>query len=162
MTSSIFTRIFQGHHTHTPQRHPTPANSQPYEEGHWGGTLQVIQIPMMLWMVVSGSPKRWDRWHSPSPNWQNIPLIYHLYIAFWEVICYLPPFMGTWNNHWCYGVVPKIDKIVYYPTGPLGVKTHQKQICSHDYFPTVHPGLANFCLPITIPKHSMYGISVYL
>ena len=31
-------------------------------------------------MVVSGSPKRWDRWHSPSPNWQEkyhwkIPLI---------------------------------------------------------------------------------------
>ncbi len=20
-------------------------------------------------MVISGSPKRWDRWHSPSPNW---------------------------------------------------------------------------------------------
>ena len=31
-------------------------------------------------MVVSGSPKRWDRWHSPSPNWQYIlPLIYHLH-----------------------------------------------------------------------------------
>ncbi len=28
--------------------------------------------------VVSGSPKRWDLWHSPSPNWQYIPLIYHL------------------------------------------------------------------------------------
>ena len=25
--------------------------------------------------------------------------IYHLYIAFWEVICYLPPFRGTRNNH---------------------------------------------------------------
>ena len=51
-------------------------------------------------MVVSGSPKRWDRWHSPSPNCQYIPLIYHLYIAFWGVICYLPPFRGTRNNHW--------------------------------------------------------------
>ena len=30
-------------------------------------------------MVVFGSPKRWDRWHSPSPNWQYIPLIYHIY-----------------------------------------------------------------------------------
>ena len=39
-------------------------------------------------MVVSGSRKRWDRWHSPSPNWQYIPLIYHLY-TFWGVICYL-------------------------------------------------------------------------
>ena len=51
-------------------------------------------------MVVSGSPKRWAWWHSPSPNWQYIPLIYHLYIAFWGVICYLPPFRGTRNNHW--------------------------------------------------------------
>ena len=33
-------------------------------------------------MVVSGSPKRWDRWHSPSPNWQYIPLIV---LAFWAV-----------------------------------------------------------------------------
>ena len=28
-------------------------------------------------IVVSASPKRWDRWHSPSPNWQEK---YHLYI----------------------------------------------------------------------------------
>ncbi len=53
-------------------------------------------------MVVSGSPKRWDRWHSPSPNWQEQ---YHLYttekvLAFWGVICYLPPFRGTRNNYW--------------------------------------------------------------
>ena len=26
--------------------------------------------------------------------------IYHLYIAFWGVICRLPPFRGTRNNHW--------------------------------------------------------------
>ena len=42
--------------------------------------------------------KRWDRWHIPSPNWQEKC---HLYIAFWGVICYLPPFRGTRNNHWC-------------------------------------------------------------
>ena len=30
-------------------------------------------------MVVSGSPKRWDRWHSPSPNWQEK---YHLYTTY--------------------------------------------------------------------------------
>ena len=48
----------------------------------------------------AGSPKWWDRWHI-IPNWQYIPLIYHLYIyiAFWGVICYLPPFRGTRNNH---------------------------------------------------------------
>ena len=45
-------------------------------------------------------PLKGGRWHSPSPNWQYIPLIYHLYIAFWGVICYLPPFRGTRNNHW--------------------------------------------------------------
>ena len=27
-------------------------------------------------------PVKGGRWHSPSPNWQYIPLIYHLYIAF--------------------------------------------------------------------------------
>ena len=32
-----------------------------------------------LSMVVSGSPKRWDRWHSPSPNWQ---VFYHLYTTY--------------------------------------------------------------------------------
>ena len=30
-------------------------------------------------MVVSGSRKRWDRWHSPSPNWQEK---YHLYTTY--------------------------------------------------------------------------------
>ena len=30
----------------------------------------------------AGSSKRWDRWHSPSPNWQVfLPLIYHLNTA---------------------------------------------------------------------------------
>ena len=43
---------------------------------------------------------RW--WHSPSPNWQEK---YHLYTTYspcrtWGVICYLPPFRGTRNNHW--------------------------------------------------------------
>ena len=42
----------------------------------------------------NGSPKRWDRWRSPSPNWQYIPLLYHLYIAFWGVICYRSHLLG--------------------------------------------------------------------
>ena len=45
----------------------------------------------MLSMVVSGSPKR--AFNPP------ISSIYHLYIAFWGVVCYLPPFRGTRNNH---------------------------------------------------------------
>ena len=36
---------------------------------------------------------------SLTPNWQYIPLIYHLYIASWGVICYLPPTKGTRNSH---------------------------------------------------------------
>ena len=30
-------------------------------------------------MVVSGSPERWDRWHSPSPNWQEKCHLYTTY-----------------------------------------------------------------------------------
>ena len=29
-----------------------------------------------------------------------MPLIYHWYISFWGVICSLPPFRWTRNNHW--------------------------------------------------------------
>ena len=47
-------------------------------------------------MVVFASRKR-GVGGIESPNWQYIPLIY---IAFRWVICYLPPFMGTRNNHW--------------------------------------------------------------
>ena len=55
-------------------------------------------------MVVSGSPKRWDRWHSPSPNWQEK---YHLYTTYspcrtWGVKNATDPtFEGNhFNNHW--------------------------------------------------------------
>ena len=33
----------------------------------------------VLSMVVSGSLKRWDRWHSPSPNWQEKCHLYTTY-----------------------------------------------------------------------------------
>ena len=39
-----------------------------------------------------GSPKRWDRWHSPSPNWQYIPLIVLAFV--WGVICYRSHLLG--------------------------------------------------------------------
>ena len=32
-----------------------------------------------------------------------IPLIYHLYIANWVIICYLPPIKGTRNSYWVGG-----------------------------------------------------------
>ena len=35
--------------------------------------------PTTYTMVVSGSPNRWDRSHSPSPNWQEK---YHLYTTY--------------------------------------------------------------------------------
>ena len=42
-----------------------------------------------------------DQWLFLLPaNNPPIGSIYHLYIAFWGVICYLPPFTGTRNNHW--------------------------------------------------------------
>ena len=34
---------------------------------------------LLLGAVVSGFPKRWDRWHSPSPNSQEK---YHLYTTY--------------------------------------------------------------------------------
>ena len=40
---------------------------------------RIETLSIALSMVVEMVPlKRWDRWHSPSPNWQYIPLIYHL------------------------------------------------------------------------------------
>ena len=45
-------------------------------------------------------PLKGGRWHIIPQLAGFLPLIYHLYIAFWGVICYLPPFMGTRNNHW--------------------------------------------------------------
>ena len=56
--------------------------------------------------VVSGSPKRWDRWHSPSPNWQEshttyIPLIVLAKPGGWKMLPTIPPVRGTSiNNHW--------------------------------------------------------------
>ena len=58
-------------------------------------------------------PRRVDQWLFLVPvkggRWHTIPqlavytliydLIIYIYIAFWGVICYLPPFMGTRNNH---------------------------------------------------------------
>ena len=84
---------------------------QPWDPQMVEGKIRDAKLPSISKvdchsMVVSGSPKRWDRWHSPSPNWQYIPLIYHLYIAFWGVICYLPPFRGTRNNHWVIASYP--------------------------------------------------------
>ena len=50
-------------------------------------------------VVDAGSPKRWDRWHSPSSNWQEK---YHLYTTYSPCLrlgvkyaTYLPPFRGT-------------------------------------------------------------------
>ena len=80
-------------------------NNQPSFNGCWNGSPKF---------------KRWDRWHSPSPNWQEK---YHLYTTYilpsgykWYIsgiycqlgdgLCHLPipPFKGTISttidNHW--------------------------------------------------------------
>ena len=52
-------------------------------------------------------PIKGGRWRHIIPQLAVYPLIYiyiliyriPLYIAFWVVICYLPPFMGARNNH---------------------------------------------------------------
>ena len=45
---------------------------------------------------------------SGSLNMQCIPLIYHLYIANWVIICYLPPILREpGNNHWIYRFTKK-------------------------------------------------------
>ena len=60
-------------------------------------------------------PLTGGRWHSPSPNWQYIPLIYHLYIAFLGghmlpttfygnqkqplILCHFMDFRWLWKKH---------------------------------------------------------------
>ena len=67
------------------------------------GIILICPGWVRVWsMVVSGSPKRWDWWHSPSPNWLEK---YHLYTTYSPCLlggekCYLPPCRGTRKNHW--------------------------------------------------------------
>ena len=49
-------------------------------------------------MVVEMVPLKGGIGSIYSPNWQYIPLIYHLYIAFWGVICYLPALYRNLKN----------------------------------------------------------------
>ena len=44
-------------------------------------------------------PLKGGRWHIIPQLAVYTTYINHLYIAFWGVICYLPPFRGTRNNH---------------------------------------------------------------
>ena len=80
-------------------------------------------LPMVVTLVLR---KRWDRWHSPSPNWQYIALIYHLYIAFWGVKNATDPTFygnqkeplilvdddGWWWGGWCLLLVMLIMLII--------------------------------------------------
>ncbi len=53
-------------------------------------------------MVVSGSPKRWDRWHiipQLAVYTTYIPLIVLAEPGGWKMLP-IPPFRGTRNNHW--------------------------------------------------------------
>ena len=61
----------------------------------------------------NGSPKRWDRWHSPSPNWQVCHTTYiHLYLIVlaepggFQVPTDLTELRGTIStSHWIYPLV---------------------------------------------------------
>ena len=52
-------------------------------------------------MEFPGSLNRWQvAYNHPIGNIYHLYTSYIFHIAFWGVICYLPPFMGTRNNHW--------------------------------------------------------------
>ena len=59
-------------------------------------TKQLMQVCLKAWLKLY--------WSFTSLQWlflvQYIPLIPLIVLAFWGVICYLPPFRGTRNNHW--------------------------------------------------------------
>ena len=76
-------------------------HSQQQEKNQEFRHLRISPNETMLYQWLFLVPIKGGRWHI-IPNWQYIPIIYHLYIAFWGVICYLPPFRGTRNNHWLY------------------------------------------------------------
>ena len=67
-------------------------------------------------MVVEMVPVKGGRWHI-IPQLAVYTTDIYLYIAFWGVICYLPPFMGTRNNHWF--LLP-LNMWTHLDTGPLG------------------------------------------
>ena len=55
-------------------------------------TIQSMEFP--------GSLNRWQvAYNHPIGNIYHLYTSYIFHIAFWGVLCYLPPFMGTRNNH---------------------------------------------------------------
>ena len=81
----LMTSFFQVTRTDHPEVtiHPWKGDLKPPSVGH----SEEPGTYLYQWLFLV--PLKGGRWHSPSPNWQYIPLIYHLYIAFWGVICCL-------------------------------------------------------------------------
>ena len=89
-------------------------------------------------MVVSGSPKRWDRWHSPSPNWQGK---YHLYTT------YSPCLLGGLYNP--YHPLQEPEKSIEFSTnGSRGICVWSWNSAPEveDYFFLKEKGEDNMCL----------------
>ncbi len=60
--------------------------------------INLSQPVLYQWLFLV--PLKGGRWHIFPQLAVYTTYIYHSYIAFWGVICYLPPFRGTRNNHW--------------------------------------------------------------
>ena len=86
----------------------------------WFSPISILNKPPDFNGCWNGSPKRWDRWHSPSPNWQEK---YHLYTTYSPCLLGgymlpIPPFTGTRNNHWRFSLISKLRSF------PLDVLAH--------------------------------------
>ena len=104
-------------------------------------------------MVVSGSPKRWDRWHIIP---QLAGMSYHLYTTYSPCLLGgymlpIPPFRGTRNNQW------SISRNLHHfsrenPHLHLGCETPPWIISSHRQDDMKHPNLCTFLLPLLLAK----------
>ena len=72
------------------------------EKRFWDSLATIFYRALSI--VVSGSPKRWDRWYiipQLAVYTTYIPLIVLAEPGGWKMLP-IPPFMGTRNNHWLY------------------------------------------------------------
>ena len=76
--------------------------------------------------------------------------IYHLYIAFWEVICYLPPFTGTRNNDWCVCISfsGRLMDLTWFNHHQVGMLSSVQNVCPFFFmytisYPLLYPGYAD-------------------
>ena len=101
-------------------------------------------------------------------NWQYIPLIYYLYIAYWVIIDHLPPIKGTRNSYWkmadvsCFYFCAEFVFFLYPFEKNLGEKKKQTQPAPwEDFDQKLHAGKSRAPLRNTYLRfaYSMLGNS---